>query len=177
MKYVIVSFRCTSEITGMGLRFKDQSYGGCFFVTTSFHEHTRLEDILGVYEALAKSLIFCIEKYKAALPAYVFMPSHIHLLIMIDGDELAGFMRDFKKFIAQKSLPERGWVGDLAWQTGYDRVVVSSERVFRRKLTYIQRNPVRAGLCRREDEWLWSSAGAYLNDHEGPVPVWTDWQF
>jgi putative transposase len=164
-------------ILNMGLRFKGQSAGSCFFVTTSFHDRARLGNLDGVYAVLADSLSFCLEKYSATIPGYVFMPSHIHLLLMIEGDLLSVFMRDFKKFIAQKSLPECGWVGDSAWQSGYDRVLISSERVFRRKLAYIHRNPVRAGLCSKEEDWLWSSSRAYADIHGSPVRVWTDWQF
>jgi putative transposase len=161
----------------MGLRFKGQTAESCFFVTTSYHKHTRLGNVQGVNNVLADSLTFCLEKYKAALPSYVLMPSHLHLLLMIDGDKLAGFMRDFKKFIAQKGIAESGVSDGTVWQFRYDRVVVATEKTFLRKLRYIHRNPVRAGLCRREDEWVWSSAGAYLNDECGPVPVWKEWQF
>jgi hypothetical protein len=96
---------------------------------------------------------------------------------MIEGDKLAGFMRDFKKFIAQRGIADCGVSDGTVWQFRYDRVVVATERIFLRKLQYIHRNPVRAGLCQREDEWVWSSAGAYLRDECGPVPVWKEWQF
>ena len=161
----------------MGLRFKDQSHGNCFFVTTCFHGHSRQGDIPGVYDVLARSLTFCIEKYKAALPAYVLMPSHIHLLIIIEGHKLAGFMRDFKKFVAQKGMSECGVTAGTIWQFRYDRVAITSEKTFRRKLEYIHRNPVKAGMRDKEEGWPWSSAVVYLKGECGHVPVWKDWQF
>ena len=161
----------------MGLRFKEQIYGSCFFVTTSFYEHRRYGDMNGVYETLTDSLIHYLDRYNALLPGYVFMPSHLHLLIMIDGTRLAAFMRDFKKYLAQQSLPRCGIVDSHVWISGYDRQAVVSEHVFRTKLEYIHRNPQRAGLVQSLDGWKWSSASAYTKNNRTPVPVWTDWHF
>jgi len=161
----------------MGLRFKDQTYGECFFITTSFYEHRRLGETEGVYEALADSLRFYLHKYHAQLPGYVFMPSHIHLLLFVKGNSLAGFMRDFKKYVAQKGVSNCGVRVSQLWAPRYDRVVVYSETVFHRKLEYIHRNPVTAGLVLAPEEWQWSSAGAYLQSEIGCIPVWKDWLF
>ncbi|MCX6834550.1 MAG: hypothetical protein NTW07_05350 [candidate division Zixibacteria bacterium] len=144
-------------------------------MTTSFHNHARLGDIPGVYELLARSLSFCLEKYKALLPGYVFMPSHIHLLLIINGEQLADFMRDFKKYVSQKGIRDCGVVAPQVWQYRYDRVVVTSETIFRRKLEYMHRNPVKAGLCERDEQWVWSSASDYITDRSSPIPVWNNW--
>jgi putative transposase len=165
------------HIAFVGLRFKDQTYGSSFFVTTSFHERRRFGDMPGVYEILADSLRYYIGKYNALLPAYVFMPTHIHLLLVIDGDQLAGFMCDFKKFVSQKSIRECGEVPATVWQSRYDRVAIQSESAFRQKLEYIHRNPVKAGLVAAPDQWVWSSAAAYLSAEPVPIPIWKEWVF
>jgi putative transposase len=161
----------------MGLKFKDQNLGECFFVTTSFHQHQRFGDTPGVYQALGESLNFCLEKYGVCLPGYVFMPTHIHLLLIIGGRFLSDFMRDFKKFVAQKGLPDCGVVSPRIWQSRYDRVVVYTETQFRRKMEYIHRNPVKAGLAADEGAWLWSSSRCYTSESESPVPIWKGWLF
>jgi REP element-mobilizing transposase RayT len=95
----------------MGLRFPEQIHGQYFFVTTTFKDWQPLGNIPGMYEALAKSLAFCLDKYGALVLAYVFMPSHIHLILNIDGHHLGSFMRDFKKYIAQKAAKRPcGWI-------------------------------------------------------------------
>jgi putative transposase len=161
----------------MGLRFRDQVRGSCFFVTTSFHQHRRLADIAGVYSALADSLCYYLTKYQARLPAYVFMPTHIHLLLLIEGDRLGGFMRDFKKFVSQKSIQDCGLITMPVWQHRCDRVVVQSEVVFRQKLQYIHQNPVKSGLTQTPEQWVWSSASAYSELQPEAVPVWKNWNF
>ncbi len=159
----------------MGLRFPQQKFGSCFFVTTTFDDRRKLGEIEGVYAALANSLKFCLEKYKALLPAYVLMPSHIHLLIVINGKKLADFMRDFKKFVSQKGLKECGINDTRIWIPGYDRVVIYTEKAFRQKLEYIHNNPVKSGLVEVAGEWFWSSAGSYTSDKPRALPVWKNW--
>jgi len=161
----------------MGLRFSAHMSGACFFVTTTFNrwrEYGRLE---GVYDALIDSIKHYLTKYGARMPAYVLMPTHLHLLLIIEGDRLSGFMRDFKKYLAQKAIRELG-IRDLPiWRPGYDRQVIYSETVFRTKVTYIHENPVRYGLVERAEQWVWSSAGDYFSDKPGPMPVWKEWMF
>jgi putative transposase len=161
----------------MGLRFKNQNLGEWFFVTTSFHRHQRFGDVPGVYRVLGESLTFCLEKYGALLPGYVFMPTHIHLLLIVEGRLLSDFMRDFKKYVAQKGILDCGVTNPPVWQSRYDRADVHSEKQFRRKLGYIHRNPVKAGLVSDEETWQWSSARCYTSESESPVPVWKGWLF
>jgi len=158
----------------MGLRYKDQEFGDCFFLTTSFEGLKKLGDKGGVYEALAESLNFRIIQTSAQLIEYVFMPSHIHLLLAIDGGYLSGFMRDFKKFTAQKTLRNLVGLGKI-WQDRYDRQAIWSEKILRTKITYIHENPVREGLVTEPEAWFHSSAADYVGRDSGPVTVWREW--
>lgn len=159
----------------MGLRFPTQTNEVCFFITTTFHDWRRYGDIAGVYDALADSLGFYALEYAARVAGYVFMPSHIHLLVFIEGKRLSHFMRDFKKYISQKSFPDLGITDRIIWMPRYDRVAIRTDSVFRTKLQYIHANPVRAGLANSENEWPWSSAVDYMTDRAGKAPVWKDW--
>jgi putative transposase len=160
----------------MGLRFKDQDLGTNFFITTSFKDRNRFGDIPGVYEQLAESLSHRLKETNSKLAAYVFMPSHIHLFLFIEGKLLAGFMRDFKKYTAQKGLAEL-CKSSKVWQPRYDRQVVVSLKLLTIKMTYIHYNPVRAGLVENPEDWKWSSAADYLGREKGPVPVFTYWHY
>jgi putative transposase len=158
----------------MGLRFPSQKHGECFFVTTTFRDWQRLGDFPGFYEDLVASLRFCIDKYAAKLAGYVLMPSHVHLVLFINGTELSGLMRDFKKYTGQKIARSRGIKGGI-WMPRYDRVAIWSAEVMNTKLEYIHYNPVKAGLVAEASDWQWSSAADYLTESQGPLPVWKDW--
>jgi REP element-mobilizing transposase RayT len=159
----------------MGLRFPQQKYGICFFVTTTFKDWYPFGKIQGFYPALAKSLVFCAEKYSAMIAGYVLMPTHVHLLIFIEGSKLPGFMRDFKKFISQKVVRDLKGNSSNVWMPRYDRVAIYSDKVIREKLNYIHHNPVKSGLVQHPEDWQWSSARDYALDAEGMIPVWRKW--
>ena len=159
----------------MGLRYSDQKYGQCFFVTTSFKDHQNFGDIAGFYDKLADSINFCASKFKAHIYGYAFMPSHVHLLLWIEGGKLSGFMRDVKKFIAQKVAFDLGIKSDTIWTPRYDRVAVFSRSVLQTKLDYIHNNPVKAGFVESANDWQWSSAQDYEDRGKGLINVCKDW--
>ncbi len=160
----------------MGLRFPGQESNDCFFVTTSFHNHIRHGNIEGVYDILGDTITYKLDKLDAKMIGYVFMPSHIHLLMIIEGAYLSGFMRDVKKYTAQKALNALAYNGKL-WQSRYDRVAITSTKVLQTKLNYIHNNPVKAGLVEFPEAWKYSSAGFYWMEQQGIVPIWNEWRF
>jgi putative transposase len=159
----------------MGLRYPDQKNHVCFFATTSFMNRKPYGKYPGLYEEMAKSIDFCQKKYYAAIAGYVLMPSHLHLLMFIDGQELSNFMRDFKKYISQKVKQDLDINASNLWMPRFDRVVIESRDIFLVKLEYIHNNPVKAGYVIQSEDWKWSSAGDYFTDKSGPIHVWKDW--
>ena len=159
----------------MGLRFKEQIFRNCFFITTTFNNWKNYGYTEGVYGKLYNSIKLYLEKYDSRLLGYVFMPSHIHLLLWIDGGRLSGFMRDFKKFISQKAFKDIGINDSKIWMDGFDRVVIYSDEILLQKLDYIHRNPVKAGLVKESDDWKWSSARDYLYDKVESSIVFKNW--
>ena len=158
----------------MGLRFKEQDLGECFFITTSFQNHRELGEKPGVYDALAASLNYRLKKTESRIIAYVLMPSHIHLILVIIGAELANFMRDFKKYTAQKTISDI--IGsNKIWEDRYDRQAIWTEKILRRKIKYIHENPVRSGLAVEPELWYYSSAADFAGRNSGPVEIWKEW--
>ncbi|MCP4567208.1 MAG: hypothetical protein GY841_06485 [FCB group bacterium] len=143
-------------------------------MTTTFKDWTELGNIKGFYQALADSLNFCTQKYKAAIIGYVFMPSHIHLLLAINGKYLSGFMRDFKKYVAQKIAKDLKIQNKQIWNPRFDRVVIYSENILRTKLEYIHNNPVKGKLVANPEDWKWSSAVDYFTDRKGVINIRKD---
>ncbi len=131
-------------------------------------------EIPGVYELLAESIVNRLLKTDSKLLGYVLVPSHVHMILLINGELLSAFMRDFKKFTAQKSLKHLREEGKL-WQERYDRVAIINPKILLIKLNYIHDNPVIAKLVSKPEDWYWSSASDYFREKEGPLPVWRDW--
>ncbi len=133
---------------------------------------------------------FCIKKYDCKLLAYVFMPTHIHLVVWPqEGSTVSDFMRDFKKFTS-KRIKDRlktekhpllkvfqaaatGYKNQefKLWMDRFDCVAVYTKEVLDTKVNYIHYNPVEAGLATKPEDWKYSSAAAYTLDEQSPIPV------
>ena len=147
----------------------------CFFVTSTIKEWKPLGEINHFYEKIQESISFCLKKYNAKLAGYVLMPNHIHLILSVEKTHLPNFMRDFKKFTAQKVAVDLGLPHGGIWMPRYDRFEISDREILLQKLNYIHNNPVKKGLIDKAEEWKWSSANYYVKGIEEAIEIWTDW--
>lgn len=102
------------------------------------------------------------ERYR--LIAWCIMPNHVHVLMETKA-ALSKIVQSWKSFTGRWALAKNaelglGVPGDALWMREYwDRYIRDGEH-FDNVLSYIQRNPVAAGLCKQPSDWLWSSAKA-----------------
>jgi putative transposase len=66
------------------------------------------------------------------------------------------------------------------WQGRFKAFLIQEDLHLLTVLRYVERNPLRAGLVARAENWLWSSlhrrqAGPCELLHESPVPLPPDW--
>src|SRR5882672_4593492 len=81
---------------------------------------------------------------------------------------------------ALKSLKQgvsRRLIGEAEhfWQKRYYDFNIRNYPQFVEKLRYIHRNPVKAGLCERPEDWEWSSFCHYATGCEGRVEIESEW--
>ena len=92
------------------------------------------------------------------LHAFVIMPNHVHLLAS-PLVPLPQMMKSLKSITAKRANALLRLTGNPFWQEeSYDHLV-RDDREFERIQSYIENNPVRAGLVSSADQFLWSSAG------------------
>ena len=96
------------------------------------------------------------------LRAWVIMPNHVHALFQpIDGWTVAKAVASWKKFTARRIADQEiGVPRRQIWHREYWDRYMRDEEHFLRAVDYIHRNPVKAGLVARAEEWRWSSAYA-----------------
>ena len=91
---------------------------------------------------------------------YCLMPNHVHLVVVpTSPDGLEKVFRPVHTYYAQRLNRMRGWSGHV-WQGRYFSSPLD-EPYFWAALRYVERNPVRAGLVRRAQDYRWSSARAH----------------
>src|SRR5438309_7600928 len=122
------------------------------------------------------------------LYGYVVMPEHVHLLLSEPncptqtkvGLEWATRPQQYTLADALKSLKQgvsRRLLGNAEhfWQKRYYDFNIRNYPQFVEKLRYIHRNPVKAGLCERPEDWVWSSFRHYAIGYEGRVEIESEW--
>jgi putative transposase len=107
---------------------------------------------------VATSLHRGVELGHYELAAFVIMANHVHVLLLpkIAASRL---MKSLKGATAREANRVLGRTGRPFWQKeSYDHWV-RNEVEWRRIFSYIENNPVKAGLVRLAEEYRWSSAG------------------
>jgi REP element-mobilizing transposase RayT len=98
-----------------------------------------------------------LEFHRYDLPAFVVMSNHVHILVtprVIDTHWLG----PLKGFTAHQGNKLLGLHGRAFWQDeSYDHLVRTGEE-YRRIRSYIECNPVKAGIVACATEFRWSSA-------------------
>lgn len=92
------------------------------------------------------------------LRAWVIMPNHGHLLFRpLEGFSLSAIMKDLKGFTSRKTNKMLGRTGSI-WHPDYFDTYIRNQDHFDSVISYIENNPVAAGLCARPADWPFSSA-------------------
>jgi putative DNA methylase len=91
------------------------------------------------------------------LLAWVVMPNHVHV-VMKPHEKLSDIMRWLKSTTAGRANRIIGKPRHPFWQREYlDRWIRSSKELAS-VISYLEANPVRAGLVSKDEDWPWSSA-------------------
>lgn len=104
-----------------------------------------------------------VARTDAQLIAYVVMPNHLHLLVRQGQAELAAVMQPLLRSVAHRVQRHHGIEGTVVERRYRDRACITASHV-REAVVYIHLNAWRAGLCRDDLAYPWSSHPAYLAD-------------
>ncbi|MCG3177191.1 MAG: hypothetical protein MOGMAGMI_02159 [Candidatus Omnitrophica bacterium] len=101
------------------------------------------------------------EDHQIQIYHYCLMSNHVHLLIHSPSiEEMAKFSQIIQRRYAYYYCGAYKWVGSV-FQPGYRSLVVDREDYLLECGRYIERNPVRAKLCKHPSEYAYSSFGYY----------------
>ena len=114
---------------------------------------------------------------------YCIMPNHFHLILWPRAaSEMSQFMRRFTGRHAQSWQTAKCSTGSGAvYQGRYKAIPVQTGDYFYNVCRYVERNPLRAGLVTKAEEWPWSGLWRRLHGEDGdlldpwPIPYPTDW--
>lgn len=112
-----------------------------------------------------KSYISLLHKYALtsgiSFWAYCLMDNHIHLIAVPDKEEnLAKGIGETHRNYTRMINFRYGWKGYL-WQGRFVSYLLDERHLYA-AIRYIERNPVRAGLVEKAEDYPWSSARAHV---------------
>lgn len=101
-------------------------------------------------------LHFDDERYR--LIAWCVMPNHVHILFeTFAGHPIGKVIHSWKTFTAREINKLHGQSGQL-WQDDFFDTFMRDDEHQAAVVTYIERNPVNAGVVSKATDWSWSSA-------------------
>lgn len=108
------------------------------------------------------------DEARTTILAYCLMPNHVHFLMVPSHEDglRASIAETHRRYTRRVNFRE-GWRGHL-WQGRFGSVVMD-EIHLAAAVPYVERNPVRAGLCERAADWPWSSARACGQGIQDPL--------
>jgi putative transposase len=93
--------------------------------------------------------------------AYCLMDNHVHLIaVPKDEDSLARGIGEAHRNYTRMINFREGWRGYL-WQGRFTSYPLDEKYLYA-AVRYVERNPVRAGLVKRAEDYPWSSAKAHV---------------
>ena len=89
---------------------------------------------------------------------FVVMPNHIHVLLTLPGEiTVEKAMQLIKGRFSFRARKELGFAGEV-WQRGFSEVAIRDAESFKIHKSYIEQNPVKAGLVASPEEYLHGSS-------------------
>jgi putative transposase len=111
----------------------------------------------GIYQYLLRLVKEYYQKHGAMIIAYCLMPNHYHFLLRQESDApLSKFMQVlFNSYVQALNLQQRR-TGTL-FEGHFKHKCVDKWEYLIVLCRYIHRNPVRAGLVKKPDDWAYSN--------------------
>jgi putative transposase len=126
------------------------------------------------YTAFELILVEAQQRFRMRILAYCLMPNHWHFLLRpANARQLSEFMHwtTMTHALRWQALHQAVGTGAV-YQGRYKAIPVQTERYFLNVCRYVERNPLRAGLVRRAQEWRWSSLWRKQHDAAHCLEPW-----
>lgn len=102
--------------------------------------------------------------------AYVLMPNHTHLVVQTRAANLSQAIHQLHGPYAMFHNRRHGRINHL-FGNRFRSHLITIDSYLLSVTRYIHRNPVRAGLCAKPEEYPWSSYRAYVETSTKETPV------
>jgi len=102
-----------------------------------------------------------VERYGHIIHSFCFMSNHVHFLIQVGDISLSKVMQNVSFRYTRYINKTYSRIGHL-FQGRFKSILLAEEGYFTRLIRYIHLNPVRAGLVKKPEEYMWGSHRCFL---------------
>jgi len=160
--------------------------GEVYFVTDTVVDWVDIFTRPHYKHIILESLQYCQKEKELIIYAWVLMTNHMHMIVGSSGiNKVSDILRDFKKFTSKEIIQtlksdsqesRQEWLLNRFeyagkndkkiknmkfWQDGNDAQEIYLNDYFNQKLNYIHKNPVKAEIVNRAEDYRYSSAIDY----------------
>jgi putative transposase len=132
-----------------------------------------------VFEEESDYALYCswmnqyAEKYGLDILAYCLMSNHVHFIVVPrDAGSLARVFNTVHMRYAQHINRRHAARGHL-WQGRFFSCFMDTDHLYH-AIRYVERNPVRAGVCKNARDYRWSSARIHCGGKTDGEPIAVD---
>jgi putative transposase len=133
------------------------------------------------YVAFLKLLPLAVERLPMRVLAFCVMPNHFHMVLWpYEAGDLGRFMQWLLTSHVRRYHRHYQSSGHV-WQGRFKAFPIQQDEHLLAVLRYVERNPLRANLVQRAEDWQWSSLRERLEGqasellHAGPIPLPRNW--
>lgn len=155
--------------------------GVCYHVMNRGNRRARVYHEPEEYEAFVWLIRQACERLPMRILAYCLMPNHFHLCVWPHADDdLSRWMHWLMTCHVTQYHRLHGTSGRI-WQGRFTSFPIQQDEHLLTVLRYVERNPLRANLVHRAEDWRWSSLPEWLSQRQsgflcnGPVTRPDDW--
>ena len=134
------------------------SVGGvCYHAINRGNAGLQVFDDVTDYESFVELLGRACDRLHMRILAYCLMPSHFHLMLRPFGNrDLGRWMQWLLTSHVRRHHRRHGTNGHV-WGGRFKAFPIQRDEHLLTVLRYVERNPLRANLVRRAEDWRWSS--------------------
>jgi putative transposase len=158
------------------------SVGGmCYHVLNRGNGQARVFHKVGDYAAFVDLMAAANERLPLRILGYVLMPNHFHLVLRPrDDGDLSRWMQWLLTSHVRRYHRHYQGSGHV-WQGRFKAFPIEQDEHLLTVLRYVERNPLRANLVERAEQWAWSSLAWRATGKrpgmlaEWPIPCPRNW--
>lgn len=150
-----------------------QSYYPYHVTGRSIHKDCFQIPLDEVWKIMSIQLTYINWVFKAQIHSFVLMPNHFHLMLTTPNSDLDKVMANFMKETSRQINQYSGRINQ-AYGARHFRCIIESEHYFTHAYKYIYRNPVKAGLATKCEEYEYSSLAFKIGKTKAVFPVMED---